>query len=120
MMILGVFKSRLWENKMKKPESSLAITLIICVSILVICFGGLVIGIKLEYPAANIAIPMPVVVLTVLWCSILLAYYAAIDTVSRQLGEEPAPKEEQNESVWEAAGDTPILSNRFVDKRLVD
>jgi hypothetical protein len=83
---------------MKKHENSVATILIVVACVLVICFGGLVIGVKLEYPEANIALPMPMVVLAVLLCSIHLAYYAAVDTMLRHMSRELPPKEEEDES----------------------
>jgi hypothetical protein len=92
---------------MKKHENSVATILIVAASVIVICFGGLVIGVKLEYPEANIALPMPVVVLAVLWFSIHLAYYAAVDTVLRAMSRAFPPEEEKEE---DESGRTQITS----------
>lgn len=68
---------------MKKPEFSTKTCLLTLACTLGVCFGGLFIGVKLEYPAAKIAIPMPVIVLATLWCSIMLAHIMAFDSSRR-------------------------------------
>ena len=73
---------------MRRPETGLKTIIAMAVSLVVVCFGSLLIGVMLENPEANVSLPMPIVVLAVTFCSVFLAYIAATDSVLRVMYNE--------------------------------
>ena len=87
---------------MKKPVTNADLMsnfdIILClVCIVVICLGGLMLGIKIQYPDAKMVIDPPILVIACLWSVFGISYFAATISIKKWLINE-CSEETENES----------------------
>ncbi len=57
--------------------------LLFAIQVIIVCFGSLMIGIKIDTPSADMPLDMPIVLLAVCWSIIGLAYVSSVLAIKK-------------------------------------
>lgn len=69
--------------KIPTPTNSTVSMITLAVCFVICLLGSVIIGLKIEFPEAQIAIPMPILVPLVIWSGCIVAYLCSIDSAIR-------------------------------------